>query len=150
MNWNLRIVVVALGLASFPLLAQSPVRMPIHSKVYIEPSSGFENFLTAAFQKKQVPLVLVPDKDQADFLISANAEQTEKASGGKTAGNALSCGLVLVHCGDTGARNEATIVVKTKDGTVAYSYAVKKNGSQFQSAAEACAKHLKEFVETGK
>jgi hypothetical protein len=39
-------------------------------KVYIEKMEGFETYLTAAFAKKKVQLIVTSDASQADYVIS--------------------------------------------------------------------------------
>lgn len=42
------------------------------STVYIEPMGGYETYLAAAIAKKHVPLIVVADKDKADYLITSS------------------------------------------------------------------------------
>jgi ribosomal protein S15P/S13E len=58
-------------------------RIPRNSKVYIAPMDGFEHYLAAAFRKKSVPLLIVTDRDQADFEITGT-HQTKEAGWAKT------------------------------------------------------------------
>jgi hypothetical protein len=63
--------------------------IPRNSKVYIAPmlsedpgqsqSQGFETYLAAALRKKEVPLLIVADQSQADFIIEGTADK--KAAG---------------------------------------------------------------------
>ena len=39
------------------------------STVYIEPMDGYETYLSAAFTKKQVPVIIVADKDKATYIV---------------------------------------------------------------------------------
>src|SRR5262245_49396455 len=50
-------------------------RIPRNSKVYIAPAHGFEQYLAAAFRKKSVPLLIVADRDAADFEITATHDK---------------------------------------------------------------------------
>ena len=50
-------------------------RIPRDSKVYIVPADGFEQYLAAAFRKKSVPLLIVTDRDAADFEITTTHEK---------------------------------------------------------------------------
>ena len=50
-------------------------RIPRDSKVYIAPADGFEQYLAAAFRKKSVPLLIVTDRDAADFEITATHDK---------------------------------------------------------------------------
>ena len=52
-------------------------RIPRNSKVYIVPTEGFEQYLAAAFRKKSVPLLIVTERDAADFEITTTNEKQE-------------------------------------------------------------------------
>lgn len=52
-------------------------RIPRDSTVYIMPRDGFEQYLAAAFRKKSVPLLIVTDRDAANFEITLTHEKTE-------------------------------------------------------------------------
>jgi hypothetical protein len=116
-------------------------RIPKGSKLFIAPvEGGYDIYLAAAMQAKQVPLVIVTDKAKADFELSAVSE-TEKAGWAK-----------IVFWGNTQSDEQASIkVVNLKTGTVVFGYNVNKSSSARgkQSSAEACAKHLKEKIEKG-
>ena len=49
-------------------------RIPRNSKVYIVPNDGFEQ-LAAALRKKSVPLLIVTDRDVADFEITVTHDK---------------------------------------------------------------------------
>jgi hypothetical protein len=108
------------------------------SKIFIEPMpEGFNTYLQAAFIKKHVPVVMVGDEATADYVIVGTAE-TNKAGWAKT--------IFITPKGDA----DASITIKeAKTGNIVYGYAVDKFGARHgqQSTAEACAKHLKEFME---
>lgn len=106
------------------------------SKVYIEASNGFENYLTAALHKKHVLVRVVMDKAEADYVIKVSAE-SEKAGWAKTI-------FVNPH-----SEEQASIsVIDRASGEVVWAYAVNKFSSVHgkQSTAEACAKHLRSVV----
>jgi hypothetical protein len=109
------------------------------SKVYIAPiEGGFDTFLAAAIIKKQVPVVVVTDRAKAEYEISGIAN-TERAGWAK-----------MLFMGVDNSNDMASIkVVYRKSDEVVYGYSVKKGNSYRgkQSAAEACAKHLKEKIE---
>lgn len=132
---------VALFLAMcfcLPAFAQESNAIPPGSKVYIAPMDGFETFLKDALVKKKVPLEVVEQKDQADFVITGVAE-TQKAGTAKK--------LIMW---DWHSKEEASITVtnvKTSTVVFAYSYHASSSAHGKRSAAEACAKHLKEKVE---
>ena len=60
--------------------------IPRNSKVYIEPiksedpnkpqAQGFESYIAAALRKKGVPLLIVADRSQADFVIAGSQEHS--------------------------------------------------------------------------
>ena len=109
------------------------------SRIYIAPiEGGFDTFLAAAIIKKQVPVVVVTDRAKAEYEISGIAN-TERAGWAK-----------MLFMGVDNSNDMASIkVVYLKSDEVVYGYSVKKGNSYRgkQSAAEACAKHLKEKIE---
>jgi hypothetical protein len=109
------------------------------SRIYIAPiEGGFDTFLAAAIIKKQVPVTVVTDRTKADYEITGIAS-TERAGWAK-----------MLFMGVDNSNDLASIkVVELKSSEVVYGYAVKKGNSYRgkQSAAEACAKHLKEKIE---
>ena len=112
--------------------------IPAGSTAYITPMDGFENYLAAAFAKKHVPVVILGDKEKADFIITGTAEH-QKAGWAKT-----------IFMGNIHSNDAASITVtNAKTSTVAFAYAVDKKNTMHgeQTAAEACAKHLKEHIE---
>lgn len=109
------------------------------SRVYVAPmEGGFDTFLVAAVVKKQVPMVVVTDRNKADYEITGIAE-SEKAGWAK-----------MLFMGSEQSRELASVkIVEIKSGEVVYGYAVHKGNSYRgkQSAAEACAKHLKDRID---
>ncbi len=140
--------VLALPFASSPVGNQegkaaetnSKKKIESGSKVYVAPmEGGFDISLVAAIVKKQVPLVVVTDKTKADYEISAISE-SDKAGWAK-----------MLFLGTDASNEQASIkVVYLKSGEVIFGYNVKKENSARgrQSAAEACAKHMKENIES--
>ncbi len=113
--------------------------IPRGAKVFIAPvEGGFENYLAAAIQQKKVPVVVVMNREKAEFEISGVAG-TEKASWAK-----------MLFMGSAASKEQAGVkIVNIKSEEVVFAYAVHKSNSARgkQSAAEACAKHMKEKVE---
>jgi hypothetical protein len=108
------------------------------AKVFIEPMNGFENYLEAAIQKKQVPITVVTDREKADFILTGNNEH-------KGAGWAK-----MVFMGNIHSDEQASIsVISVKSSAVLFSYAVDKKNTLHgqQTSAEACAKHLRQHIE---
>lgn len=113
-------------------------KIPANSKVFLAPMGGFEDDLRAAIQSKKVPVVLVPDKDQADYEIAGTAE-SEKAGAAKK-----------IIMGNWHSNEQASITVTDrKSGEVIFAYSVNKKSSAHgkRSTAEACAKHLKDQIQ---
>lgn len=138
-------VIVFLTLLASIVIAQDVAvdkTIPAKSKVFIaKMDDGFDEFLKAAIQSKKVPLILVEDKAQADFELTGHSE-TQKASTAKK-----------VIMWDWRSNEQATIqAANLKTGVVAFAYSVNKVSSAHgkKSTAEACAKHLKEKIESGK
>jgi hypothetical protein len=117
-------------------------------KIYIAPQNGFESYLAGAFSKKSVPAQIVQAPEDADYVLSpAPVEQKPESTGGKIAR------CLFVYCaGIEGSQTASVTLTDAKKNVVVWAYNVHKGGSKnFQSSAEACAKHLKNWLEhTGK
>ncbi|PYX06957.1 MAG: hypothetical protein DMG88_16420 [Acidobacteria bacterium] len=115
-------------------------KIPSGAKMFIGPiKDGFDTFLKDAIGKKKVPVELVASRDQADYEITGTAE-TQKAGAAKK--------IIL---GNWHSREEASITVSNiKSGEVVWAYSVHEEASTHgkRSSAEACAKHLKEAMES--
>jgi hypothetical protein len=121
-----------------PAGTQEDTRIPAGARIYIAPIDGFESYLVAGFQKKEVLLIVVADRAKADFEMTGVSE-SEKAGWAK-----------MLFRGSDSSREQASVkIVNLKTGMVVWAYAVNK-GNSFkgkQSAAESCAKHLKAKME---
>jgi hypothetical protein len=137
-------LVLALGIAAAgqegKSVDQSKKVIERGARIYIAPiEGGFDIFLSAALVKKQVAVVVVVDRTKADYEITG-ISSTEKAGWAK-----------MLFLGTDNSNDLASIkVVDVKSSEVVYGYSVRKGNSYRgkQSAAEACAKHLKERMET--
>ncbi len=121
--------------------------IPRNSKVYIapfksedteKPVEGFETYIAAALRKKNVPLIMVTDRNQADFEIVGTADK-------KGAGWAKK-----VFLGDWRATTSASIsVANLKTGVIAYADASHRGSANkgLRSSAEKLAKYLKKKIE---
>jgi hypothetical protein len=135
------------------------------ARVVIAPMGGFETYFAAAIREKGVPIALTLDRDTAQYFVVS----TETEWRGFVAGSSANAEWSPVggHYGSASAASstrglESSIMLidaKTKDVVWAYEVHKSSHGSLFfgtlgargqQSLAEACAKHLKEFMETGK
>jgi hypothetical protein len=143
---------VALCVLTFPALssAQESGRMSAETpRVYVEASEtvdasnskdkakhvDFGAAIAAALVKKDVPVTVVTDPAKAQWTIRSISSQREDSTGTKVA--------KLAFGGWGGfTKFEGTIqVVDNETSAVLYAYSVKKGN--FQSAAEAFAKHFK-------
>jgi len=112
-------------------------RIPRNSKVYIAPIDGFEIYLAAAIRKKAVPLVMVTDRDQADFEITGTHEKKE-AGWAKT-----------IFISPQPSATASMQVVNLKTRVVVYadsSHRTTANRGE-RSTAEKLAKYLKKKIE---
>jgi hypothetical protein len=134
-----KLVTLTLALLMLALVAQSQVsdRIPAGSKVFINEMDGFETYLTAALQKKEVPLVSVARKEDADFEIKGT--HTEKKAG-----------AAKIIFGSGRAEEDASIqVINLKSGVVAYAASSHKHDAWHgeKSTAEAVAKSIRAKIE---
>ena len=134
--------IIALTLAPF---SHAQISNP---KIYIAPQNGFETYLAGAFTKKSVPAQIVVEPEAADYILSpAPVEQKPESTGGKIAR------CLFAYCaGIEGSQTASVSLIDAKTKAIVWAYNVKKGGSSnFQSSAEACAKHLKNWLQhTGK
>lgn len=115
--------------------------IPQNASVYVAPMEGFETYIISALNNKRVPLTVVNDRSKAEFEITGTSE-SQKAGWSK-----------MLLTGSIQSAEQASINVSNiKTGTVVFAYSVNKRNSVHgkQSSAEACAKHLKEKIESGK
>ena len=115
-----------------------------YPKIYIAPDNGFESYLAGAFTKKSVPAQMVQTEEAADYILTpAPVEQKPESTGGKVAR------CLFAYCaGIEGSQTASVTLVDAKTKAVVWAYNVRKAGSSnFQSSAEACAKHLKQWLE---
>lgn len=109
-------------------------------KLYIMPmDDGFETFLTAAMVKKGVPVLMTTNKDDATYVLQATKVEISKESGASKFARCM-----FAYCAGIADSGNTSVTLVAKDGTIAWSYAVKKGrgAGNRQSMAEAVAKHL--------
>jgi hypothetical protein len=124
-----------------PIVSYAQATYP---KIYIAPQNGYESYLAGAFTKKNVPAQMVQTEDTADYVLSpAPVEQKPESAGGKIAR------CLFAYCaGIEGSQTASVTLIDVKTKNVVWAYNVRKGGSSnFQSSAEACAKHLKNWLE---
>lgn len=131
------------------------------SRIVIAPMGGFETYFAAAVRKKNVPVTLTLDKESAQyFVVSTNTDWQGFVYGAGASWNRQGGAAASAASSTRGL--EASIMLidaKTKDVVWAYEVHKASHGSLLfgtfgargqQSIAEACAKHLKEFIENGR
>jgi len=132
----------AVGTATDSKPAEESLAIAKGAKVFIAPMpDNFSEFIKDAIQKKQVPVTVVENREQADFEITGFSE-SQKAGVGKK--------LIM---GSWHSRESASIkVANLKTGVIAFAYSYNTDNSARgkKTSSEACAKHLKEKVESGK
>jgi hypothetical protein len=122
--------------------------IPRNSKVYIAPirpedpdnlqAEGFESYLAAALRKKNVPLLIVADRSQADFIIEGTSDQKGPGWAKK---------LILQ---DFRKSTSASITVTNlRTGVVAYADSSDRSSANrgLRSSAEKLAKYLKKKMD---
>jgi hypothetical protein len=117
--------------------APADTRIPRDSRIYIAPMDGFEIYLAAALRKKEVPLTMVVDRNQADFEITGT-HQTKDAGWAKT-----------IFVSAQPSASASMQVVNLKTGVVVYadsSHRISANRGE-RSTAEKLAKYLKKKIE---
>jgi hypothetical protein len=140
-------------------------KIPDGARVVIAPMGGFETYFAAAVREKKVPIKLTLDKSSAQyFVVSTNTEWQGFVfgSGGSASWNRSGGNAAYGASGSSTRGLEASIMLidaKSKDVIWAYEVHKSSHGALVfgtfgargqQSIAEACAKHLKEYIEKGK
>jgi hypothetical protein len=118
--------------------AAADTRIPRNSRVYIAPMNGFETYLAAAFRKKEVPLIIVTERDNADFEISGTHDK-------KNAGWAKT-----IFLGDArGSASASMQIINMHTKVVVYADSSDRSSANRgeRSTAEKLAKYLKQKIE---
>jgi hypothetical protein len=159
MNRVLILVFLVFSAATF---AQAP-QISSGSTVYIEPMNGYETYLAAALSKKNVPLLIVADRNKADFIISSTVGQSRPSQPTTVINNTASVGnsgndawnqgwssgqQAAARRAAMGSTSVSVAVIDPRSSQVVFAYSAgKAGGKQLQRTAEDCAKHLKESIE---
>jgi hypothetical protein len=111
-------------------------KIPSDSKIYVNANNGFDIFLSAAFQSKGVRLQLTPSPDKADYILDSSLFRSREW---------LETQRIGSH-----PVEEAAFKLISRSGDTVWAYAVTKGylTRGMQSIAEACAKHLRNRVES--
>jgi len=113
--------------------------LPSGARIYVAPMpNGFETYVVAGIEKKKVPVVVVMDRDKAEYELSGVSD-SDKAGWAK-----------MLFMGSQQTNEAASIkIVNLKTGNVVFAYSVNKTNSYKgkQSAGESVAKHIYEKIE---
>ena len=129
------------------------------SRIYVQPMDGFGTYLISALKKKKVPLVVVFAQQDADFEISGAAKihEASKAVQILEAVGGVAGAAAGQQSGDFPRKLEVTISVRNvRTGAVILEHSVQKHTTAralayySQSAAEACADHVKKKIQEPK
>ena len=116
--------------------------VPAGIKVFLNTMpDGYETDLAAALKAKKVPVEIVTDKTQAEYEITG-ASESKKAGVAKK----------LIFGSWRSAEQASITLTNLKSGEVVWAYSVNKSNSAHgkRSTAEACAKHLKDKIDSKK
>lgn len=137
-----RVLILTVFAASTLHAANRPP--PSGKTIFIEPQNGFESYISAAFFKKDVPATISKDKLGSTFVLKSGSIVTQEEKSGL--GKLARCAYAMC----IGIDGSHTVSVELSDATtdqIVWAYNVRKIGSvNYQSSAEAIAKHLKEFL----
>lgn len=135
------IAVFALVCLLTPSLGHAQVSNP---KINIAPMNGFETYLSAAFTKKNVPAQALQTADGADYILRSTPVNEKEESGASKFARCM-----FAYCAGIEGTNTVSVqLIDTKTNVSVWAYSVKKQGAKnYQSSAEACAKHLKNWLE---
>jgi len=135
------------------------------ARVVIAPMGGFETYFAAAVREKKVPIALTLDRASAQyFIVSTETEWRGFVAGSGTSADWNAAGGHLYSgssASSTRGLESSIMLIDSKSKDVIWAYEVHKSSHGAllfgtlaargqQSLAEACAKHLKEFIEKGK
>jgi hypothetical protein len=123
MNRALAFVLLAFSAIAF---AQAP-QIKSGATVYIEPNDGLDTFLAAAMMRYDVPLVVVGDKNKADYIIKSSDVKQVAYNGWS----------------DTSA-SFTVMDTRTSQIVIALSASTKRFG--IKGVAEKCAEQLKQYM----
>ena len=131
------------------------------ARIVIAPMGGFETYFAAAVREKKVPVTLTLDRNSAQYFVVSTDTQWQGFVYGSGAAWSSAGGASGATAGTTRGLEASIMLIDATTKDVIWAYEVHKNshGSILfgtlgargeQSVAEACAKHLKEYIETGK
>jgi hypothetical protein len=125
--------------AAPPAASMAPARFGPGAKLFVEPIDGYGELLAVAIAKKKVPVVLVHDRAEADFVLSGDAQLKKPGW--------LKGEVLYPHA----KANLAITNAHTGEVVFAYKLDEKQEsmsaGQLYESSAYTCAKHLKKAMQ---
>jgi len=140
-----KLAILFLALGALAMARHGKDASVVVPRIYIEPQNGFESYISAAFFKKGVPGTIAVDKQNATLVLKSGAPtvQEEKSGLGKLA----RCAYAMC-IGIDGSQTVSVELIDAATAQIVWAYNVRKMGAvNYQSSAEAIAKHLKAFLE---
>jgi len=123
------------------------------SKIYIDGDKDFAIYLTAAIRQKHVNVVVTTDKVKADYVLEETSDHFRNKSFFGVLNPSIISDLTAPVYPQLVTRNDAASVrlVEIRTSDVVFAYALDRNNTLHgrQTAAESCAKHLKEAIHAG-
>ena len=156
-----------------PVSSSASGQIPSGGMIAIAPMGGFDTYLAAAIREKKTPVQLTIDPAQSAYLLVSSeyewhgwfansaAAANGSANWNRNGGSANYNAAAVSNAGSTRGLEASLMLIDKQTGRVLWAYEVHKSshGSLLfgtlgmrgeQSIAEACAKHLKEYIEKGK
>jgi len=107
--------------------------------IFVSPTGdGFDVYLTAAMNKKNVPATVVTTSSGATLTLKAAQVQVQKESARM---KVMKC--VMQSCANTEDKASTSVQLMDKTGAVLWSYALDSDDASRKSMAETIAKRLK-------
>lgn len=156
-----------------PVSSSASGQISSGAMIAIAPMGGFDTYLAAAIREKKTPVQLTIDPAQSAYLLVSSqyewhgwfansyAAATGSANWNRNGGSANYNAAAASRAGSTRGLEASLMLIDKQTGHILWAYEVHKSshGSLLfgtlgmrgqQSIAEACAKHLKEYIEKGK
>ncbi len=142
-------MLAALAVLLSPVCMAQTGTMPANAKLFIDGDQGFAIYLTAAIREKNVNITVTTDRSKADFILEQTSDHL-KRTGYKPSIISDWTAPVLPQLVE-GNDSASVRLINVKTSEVVFAYSVDRNNTAHgrQTAAESCAKHLKDAVAGG-
>lgn len=131
-----------IGLCTFVVSAQgsktnNTLCMPVNSKIFIaEMPEDFNTYMAAALKDVEIKLLIVTDKEKADFEMSGGAKPSQRNSWAR-----------VIFAGQTGSKESASVTISNiKSSVVVFSAASDRSNARrgLRSVANKMARELRD------